>query len=224
MKKIQLFFFLVIALNIHAQNNIGIGTNTPNNNAKLDISSTTKGILIPRMTSAQRITLAGTLGLSDEGLMVYDTDLQKFFYWDKNIGFSGNWNQVRPGSLSDGKIWIGDATNTAVEQSISGDINISNTGVATIQPNAVQGTDISLTGESNSYVMQFNGTDWIPVDPTTLTVSNIYSTDGSLTGNRAVTMGANNLNLNSTNGNFIYNLTYFNLSVKIGLTFSKSSF
>lgn len=205
MKKIQLFFFLVIALNIHAQNNVGIGTNTPNNNAKLDISSTTKGILIPRMTSAQRITLAGTLGLSDEGLMVYDTDLQKFFYWDKNIGFSGNWNQVRPGSLSDGKIWIGDATNTAVEQSISGDINISNTGIATIQPNAVQGTDISLTGESNSYVMQFNGTDWIPVDPTTLTVSNIYSTDGSLTGNRAVTMGANNLNLNSTNGNFIYN-------------------
>lgn len=74
MKKIQLFFFLVIALNIHAQNNIGIGTNTPNANAKLDISSTTKGLLIPRMTSAQRVTLAGTLGLSDEGLMVYDTD------------------------------------------------------------------------------------------------------------------------------------------------------
>lgn len=54
------------------------------------------------MTSAQRTTLAGTLGLSDEGLMVYDTDLQKFYYWDKNIGFSGNLNQVRPGSLSNG--------------------------------------------------------------------------------------------------------------------------
>ena len=205
MKKIQLFFFLLIAFTIHAQNNIGIGTNTPNPNAKLDISSTTKGLLIPRMSSTQRITLAGTLGMSDEGMIVYDTDLQKFFYWDKNIGFSGNWNQLRPGSLSDGKIWIGDATNTAVEQSLSGDITLSNTGVTTIEVNAVQGTDISLTGESNGYVMQFNGTDWIPVDPTSLSVSNIYTANGSITGNRTVTMAANNLNFNSTNGNFIYN-------------------
>ena len=204
-KNILFFIYIFVSLASVAQNNIGIGTNTPNPNAKLDISSTTKGLLIPRMSSAQRITLAGTLGLSDEGLMVYDTDLQKFYYWDKNIGFSGNWNQVRPGSLSYGKIWIGDATNTAVERSMSGDVTISDTGLATIQPNAVQGTDISLAGETTGNIMQFNGTDWVPVDPSTLTVRNIYTANGTLTGNRTMTMAANSLNLNATNGNFIYN-------------------
>lgn len=206
MKKNILFsLFIIVALASFAQNNIGIGTNTPNPNAKLDISSTTKGLLIPRMSSAQRITLASRLGLSDEGLMVYDTDLQKFYYWDKNIGFSGNWNQVRPGSLSYGKIWIGDASNTAIERSMSGDVTISDTGIATIQPDAVQGTDISLAGETTGNIMQFNGTDWVPVDPSTLSVRNIYTTNGTLTGNRTITMAANSLILNATNGNFIYN-------------------
>ena len=38
-----------------AQQNVGIGTTTPNASALLDVSSTTKGILIPRMTGAQRL-------------------------------------------------------------------------------------------------------------------------------------------------------------------------
>jgi hypothetical protein len=36
---------------------------------------------------------------------------------------------------------------------------------------------------------------------------NIYSTDGTLAGNRVVTQGANNLTFSSTSGNFIYNPT-----------------
>ncbi len=38
--------------------NIGIGTATPNASAQLDVSSTSKGMLVPRMTTAQRTAIA----------------------------------------------------------------------------------------------------------------------------------------------------------------------
>lgn len=50
--------------------NIGIGTNVPNSTAILEISSTTKGFLPPRMTAAQ----AELISSPAEGLLVYSTD------------------------------------------------------------------------------------------------------------------------------------------------------
>lgn len=49
---------------------VGIGTGSPNSAAILDISSTTKGVTFPRMTSAQRTAISAPI----TGLMVYDTD------------------------------------------------------------------------------------------------------------------------------------------------------
>lgn len=49
---------------------IGIGTQTPNPSAKLDIQSTDKGVLIPRMTTAER----NTISLPAEGLIIFNTD------------------------------------------------------------------------------------------------------------------------------------------------------
>ena len=53
-----------------SQAQVGIGTNNPNASAKLDISSTSKGLLPPRMTTADRdaITTPAT------GLQIYNTD------------------------------------------------------------------------------------------------------------------------------------------------------
>jgi hypothetical protein len=57
-------------------NNVGIGTTTPAASALLDVSSTTKGLLAPRMTKTQRdaITTPAT------GLLVYQTDNTPGFY------------------------------------------------------------------------------------------------------------------------------------------------
>ena len=49
---------------------VGIGTTSPNASALLDITSTTKGFLPPRMTGAQ----AEAIGTPAAGLMVYSTD------------------------------------------------------------------------------------------------------------------------------------------------------
>jgi hypothetical protein len=50
---------------------VGIGTSTPNANAALELSSTTRGFLPPRMTTTQKNAIASPA----TGLMVYDTTL-----------------------------------------------------------------------------------------------------------------------------------------------------
>ena len=69
------------SLNSFAQ---GVGINddgsTPNSSAILDLKSTDKGLLIPRMTTAERLLIAS--GTPAEAMMVYDTDFQSFWYYD----------------------------------------------------------------------------------------------------------------------------------------------
>ncbi|MBL7943892.1 MAG: hypothetical protein JNM00_14055, partial [Flavobacteriales bacterium] len=61
-----------------AQNNVGINTTTPDASALLDLNATDKGLLVPRMASAQRIAIS----LPATGLLVYDTDLNEFYFYD----------------------------------------------------------------------------------------------------------------------------------------------
>ena len=55
-------------IRIDDDGNVGIGTTTPNGSAKLDVSSTTGGILFPRLTDAQKNLLTPTAGL-----VIYNT-------------------------------------------------------------------------------------------------------------------------------------------------------
>jgi hypothetical protein len=67
----QFFTFLaavVLTASTFAQ--VGIGTTNPNTSAALDITSTTKGLLPPRMTYAQRQAISSPA----TGLMIYCTD------------------------------------------------------------------------------------------------------------------------------------------------------
>jgi hypothetical protein len=64
---ISVLFSLFTSL-IYGQ--VGIGTTSPNASAQLDVSSTTKGFLPPRMTQAQRQDINSPTA----GLMVYQTD------------------------------------------------------------------------------------------------------------------------------------------------------
>ena len=65
-------FYIVIILIVVSGNSIaqiGIGTSSPNESAMLDLSSTNKGFLIPRMLTAQRNLLVNPI----RGLIVYNT-------------------------------------------------------------------------------------------------------------------------------------------------------
>jgi len=70
------FFFLK---NSNAQN-VGIGTNTPNINAALEIKSNSKGLLIPRLSRLSKLLMPGVV----KGMMVYDTTNSAFYYHNGN--------------------------------------------------------------------------------------------------------------------------------------------
>ena len=67
----QIFTLLAaVVLNASTYTQVGIGTTNPNTSAALDITSTTKGLLPPRMTYAQRQAISSPA----TGLMIYCTD------------------------------------------------------------------------------------------------------------------------------------------------------
>lgn len=79
---------MFVCLPIFGQNSngsVGINTNTPNPNTVLDIVSgnKNKGVLIPRLTSAERdaIVINQT---NDDGLTIYNTTENCFNYWSLN--------------------------------------------------------------------------------------------------------------------------------------------
>ncbi|MBS1757260.1 MAG: hypothetical protein JSU03_08280, partial [Bacteroidetes bacterium] len=76
MKYLLLLIASVAMLYGTAQNNVGIGTTTPNASSKLEINSNNSGLLIPRLTAAQRMAISSPAN----GLLVFDIDSAAFAY------------------------------------------------------------------------------------------------------------------------------------------------
>ncbi|MDB9755903.1 DUF1566 domain-containing protein, partial [Winogradskyella sp.] len=73
---------LVLTATTYAQ--VGIGTTIPDASAALDIASTTKGLLIPRMTAEKRDAISSPA----TGLMIYQTDGTVGFYYYNGSSWS----------------------------------------------------------------------------------------------------------------------------------------
>ena len=67
----------------YSQNSVGIGTTTPDANAILDLRSSDQGLLVPRLTTAQRTTLNGSLTNVQNSLLVFDTDINALNYYNE---------------------------------------------------------------------------------------------------------------------------------------------
>ncbi len=100
----QFFTFLAVVLltaTTYAQ--VGINTETPDASAALDITSTTGGLLVPRMTETQRDAISSPA----TGLMIYQTDGTVGFYY-----YNGSsWAEVAATSAT---YSIGDVVNGGV--------------------------------------------------------------------------------------------------------------
>ena len=77
----MIFCLVSVVHSVNAQQGVGIGTDDVSEDAILEIDSRTGGLLIPRMTTAERITL----NPSSDGLIVFDLEFQSFFYWDETV-------------------------------------------------------------------------------------------------------------------------------------------
>jgi len=81
MKIILTSFIALFFINITKAQNVGIGTSTPQASAQLDVSSTTKGLLPPRMTSVQRDAIPGPVA----GLQIWCIDCKQMQVYDGNV-------------------------------------------------------------------------------------------------------------------------------------------
>src|SRR5690349_21496857 len=131
MKKIILCsFFISLLTPLFPQ--VGIGTLTPNSSSVLDLSSTSKGMLMPRMTTDQRNAIASPasglmiLNLDDKCIDIYDGA-----NWVKNCGMkitgsdtieNGGWDQKANfgGVARDGAVSFSIAPFSYVGTGVSG--------------------------------------------------------------------------------------------------------
>jgi hypothetical protein len=131
---------------------------TADASAMLDVKSTSKGLLLPRMTSAERTGIGGPA----TGLQVYDTDLNQFYFFSGSV-----WVAVPTGANANnywtsagGNIYNNTGTNGGIgavspgeKLEINGNLKFtaastiySNTGTAlTIRPGDGTGSGAVLT-------------------------------------------------------------------------------
>jgi hypothetical protein len=79
MKKVGLTMLALFCMAAISHAQVGIGTDNPAPSASLELNSNTKGLLINRVTEAQRVAITSPA----TGLLVYQTDVQAgFWYYD----------------------------------------------------------------------------------------------------------------------------------------------
>ncbi|HET8887122.1 MAG TPA: hypothetical protein VFM70_12305, partial [Salinimicrobium sp.] len=87
------YLLFVFFFTSYSYSQVGIGTLTPAENALLEVASDSQGILIPRMTKAQRDAI--TVNSESEGLLIYQTDDAEGFYF-----YNGStWSAINPASM-----------------------------------------------------------------------------------------------------------------------------
>ena len=113
---------ILFAFSIQAQ--VGIGTETPNASSLLDLSSTSKGILVPRMTENQK----NAISTPAQGLLVFQTNGTVGFY-----SYDGSsWLHLIDGSSKG--LYFGPGTgngnnNLAVGTSMGSGTGVRNTAI-----------------------------------------------------------------------------------------------
>jgi hypothetical protein len=157
-----LCLFLLLSSDVWSQNNVGIGTTTPDNSAILELYSTSHGFLVPRLTTTQR----NAISTPATGLLIYNLDNQRFEYYNGTqwIGVVSSVATVPFNLISTG-------TNTTATMTVGSGASIL-LGGGTIESNVFKGTgsvsdvvDLA-TAEVNGVLPIANGGTGLNTTPT----------------------------------------------------------
>ena len=154
MKKRITILILAISVSTFAQT--GIGTTTPNTNAQLEVASTTKGFLPPRVALTST-TSASPLSAHVAGMVVYNTatagDVTPGLYVDSGTAWE---KQIGATSI------IGEIKQTIASSMPSGWVKLDGTAISSLtgtqQTQATTlGLSVNLPNATNAYLSQNGG-------------------------------------------------------------------
>ena len=162
MKKLFTLLALTITLSMNAQ--VGINNDFPDASSALDITSTTAGLLIPRMTNAQRQAISSPAA----GLQVFVTDFDggRFMFYDGTEWGTLSFTEKRPDAPIIGTATLGNAQAIVPFTAPSSDGSSAITSyTATSNPGGITGTlsqagsgSITVTGLTNGTAYTFTVT------------------------------------------------------------------
>lgn len=230
MKIQNLFLVLIFTIfyffngELTAQNVSINNTNAqPDPSAMLDISSATKGILIPRVTLSA-LTDAATVPNAATGLLVYNTggNLSSGFYYNQGTPALISWIKIQSGtsngwSLNGNQALSNDFIGTTNGTPLKFKVNGQNAGIISLSGDNVALGKLSLnpntTGTGNvalgTYILQSNttGYDNTAVGRQSLSINTsgaenvaigVLSLNNNISGNQNTAIGKLALNTNST--------------------------
>ena len=170
--KYQLLILCLLLCNFGSAQ-VGIGTTNPDASAILDVTETTRGILIPRMTAAQKTAIVAPA----QGLLVYQTNsAQGFYYFDGTA-----WNYLSTATLDAWSKTGNNATDDTVNFIGTTDVQdlvfkANNVEVMRIQPSG----NVAIGANLDTARLYTNIND---TDNTTIYGIRNYN-KGTLTGNK----------------------------------------
>lgn len=180
---------------------IGIGTTTPDASSILDMTSTSQGVLIPRMTSAQR----GAIGTPAVGLQVYDTTTNSVWIFNGASWVNGTGG---PGKFIDGatseiayypdRVGIGLNTfSTAHKLFVEGVMTTDATNTATRSRARYEGSGTSTATNGGAFNSENNSTGTVSFAAGSYnTVDNIAGAISTADGTRS--------EINNNGGNIVF--------------------
>ena len=140
MKTYLFLFWGILTAELYGQ--IGIGTSTPASSAQMDVTSTSKGVLFPRMTNTQMLAISSPA----TGLQIFNTSANCLYTYNGTQWLS---------ALNSYKVYANYNTNVQFDNLI---VQLSGSGSHSLLLRTVSGS-ISISGTStNLFISTSAGT------------------------------------------------------------------
>lgn len=169
MKILVIACFLIAVVSSHAQ--VGIGTPTPDASAQLDITSSGKGVLVPRVLASARTAIASPA----TGLLVYQTDGTPGFYYNAGTPGSPNWvliqnsaNVTTQGNTFNGASQLVQLNASTQLPAVSG-VNLTNLNASNLASGTVNTARLGSGTANSTTFLRGDGT-WAAAGGANMTV------------------------------------------------------
>ncbi|MEQ9102884.1 MAG: hypothetical protein RIF36_18375 [Imperialibacter sp.] len=152
--------------NLYAQNSVGIGTETPNQNAVLELIAINgnQGFLAPRLTAAERTAFAANLTATDNGMLVFDSDDGTLYVW-----YNAGWNAIGLSQFvaGDGISIVGQEITNSGDIDATDDVTITTASAGdvlgrfdSLVVSGLKGLPLDSIAPSTGFSLVWNGSLW----------------------------------------------------------------